>query len=104
MPAHFELDPDYANIVVTCPMPGKEDLPSQTLEQFMQTEVGQRIIGEALKNADTLQDSGIDKETAIAIALGPAAVKDDEGMLVRLPREEDTSSSIEPETPKKKLN
>lgn len=72
-------------------MPGHEDLPPERLGDFMQTDVGRKVLGEALGNVDILLDAGMKEEQAITIALGSAAVRDDEGKLMRSPSVEGAS-------------
>ncbi len=69
----------YGNYLVQCPMPGMQDLPPERLGDFMQTEVGKKVLGQALENVDFLIQAGIDEERAVTIALGPAAVHDEAG-------------------------
>lgn len=98
------FNPDFADILVRCPIPGKEDLPAQRFEDFMATEVGQRVGGKALENVVTLQKNGFEADMAFDIALGGAVVKDPESQeIVRARREEEPLTQSLPEPAKKKL-
>jgi hypothetical protein len=78
-----EVDSAYADVMVACPMPGHEADPALPLGEFMQTEVGQRVLGAAVENADRLRSMGMEPEEAIGIALGAGALKDGQGSIVR---------------------
>jgi hypothetical protein len=74
---------EYDDILIQCPMPGQEHLPPERLGDFMQTEIGQRVLGSSLENVGVLRSTGMGEEQALTIALGAAAVRDDEGKLMR---------------------
>lgn len=78
---------DYGDVLVTCPMPGMEDVKPERLGDFMQTEIGKRVLGPSLENVEVLRNAGMGEEQALTIALGAAAVRDDEGQLMRRPAE-----------------
>lgn len=78
-----ELSAQYGDILVSCPMPGQEHLQAERLGDFVQTEVGQRVLGPALGNVKILLDTGMGEDQALTIALGPAIVRDDEGQIRR---------------------
>jgi hypothetical protein len=90
------------DILVRCPMPGKEGLEPERLGDFMQTEVGQRVLGQALENVAVLVESGMDEEQAATIALGPAALHDEDGRLMRAPQPEAAIFIEQPSESKKK--
>ncbi|HEX5797663.1 MAG TPA: hypothetical protein VFX86_04725 [Candidatus Saccharimonadales bacterium] len=79
----MEIDSAYADVMVACPMPGREDEAAQPLGKFIQTEIGQRVLGDSIENVERLRATGMDTEQAVSIALGAAVVKDDAGEIVR---------------------
>ncbi len=101
----LEINPAYANVLISCPAPGHENEPAQELGVFAKTEIGAKVLGPSLANVKILLQTGMDEEQALAIALGPAAVVSDEGKLVRAPKE-DTVAQLETDdslNPKKKV-
>ncbi|MDB5181740.1 MAG: hypothetical protein JWP13_503 [Candidatus Saccharibacteria bacterium] len=73
-------------------MPGMEDVAPERLDTFMQTEIGQRVLGPSLDNVEVLLEAGMGEEQALTIALGAAAVRDDEGRIMRTPPQEANAS------------
>lgn len=80
-----ELAAKYGDILVQCPMPGQEHLPPERLGVFLETEVGQKVLGGALANVGVLLETGMGEDQAITIALGPALVRDEVGDIMRAP-------------------
>lgn len=101
-----KLQDMYADVMVRCPMPGQEHLPAERLGDFIATEVGQKVLGEAFATMAELTDNGIDPDKAATIVLKFAAVKDENGDLLRAPKPEEaelaTAGHIEAESSKKK--
>lgn len=83
----MEID-KYADVLVSCPVPGAADGQQMTLGEFAATEQGQQFLAPALENIKILEQSGIPEEKAFVIALGGAAVTSAEGELVRKPTSE----------------
>lgn len=81
-----ELAAKYGDVLIQCPVPGQEHLPPERLGDFIQTEVGQRVLGESLANVQVLTATGMGEEQALTIALGPAAVRDETGAILRDPK------------------
>lgn len=73
----------FGNVMVQCPMPGQEHQPAQRLDEFMQTEVGARVLGPSLANVEIMTNAGMETEQAVTIALGAAVVRDEEGTMMR---------------------
>jgi hypothetical protein len=74
------LDPDWANAMVKCPWPGQEHQEERPLGEFMQTEVGERVLAPYLETAKLLvNNAGMDKFDALKQALPGAIVTDEEG-------------------------
>lgn len=85
---------EFGDVLIRCPMPGREHLGAERLGDFIQTEVGQRVLGDVFENVNTLLEAGIDEEKALMIALGAAAVRDDKGKLKRKPIEGSSVASV----------
>lgn len=85
---------EFGDVLIRCPMPGQEHLEAERLDDFMRTEVGQRVLGGALESVKTLLEAGMGEEQALTIALGAAAVRDDEGKLMRRPIERTSESPV----------
>jgi hypothetical protein len=85
--ANVAVNPEYADILIKCPVPEHADQLAQPLGEFMQTERGQRVLGESLENAAAMVEGGMDPNTAIRFALGSAAMKDEAGELLRATQE-----------------
>lgn len=83
----------YGDYLVQCPMPGKEGLQPERLSDFMQTEVGKRVLGQALDNVELLLEAGMDEEKAVTIALGPAAVRDESGKIMKAEPQEEVATA-----------
>lgn len=75
----------YSDILVACPMPGQEAVQPERIGDFLQTEIGQRVLGPALANVEILLENGMSEDQALSIALGPALVRDEEGQFMRQP-------------------
>lgn len=79
---------EFADVLIRCPIPGNEHLEAERLEDFLQTEIGQRVLGASLENIKILREAGMGEEQALTIALGAAAVRDEDGKLMRRSAEE----------------
>lgn len=64
-------------------MPGKESLPPERLGDFLASDVGQRVLGSSMENVDTLVKAGMSEDQALSIALGAAAVREEDGTIMR---------------------
>ena len=73
----------YGDILVSCPMPGQEHLAPERLDSFIQTEIGQRVLGQSVENIELLVQGGMKEEQAVSIALGAAVVRDESGNFMR---------------------
>lgn len=85
---NMELPPELANVMVSCPWPGANAPDAMRFVDFLQTEQGQKFGPDFVSNALELESAGIDREKAIGMALGPAAIKDELGNLLRAPEPE----------------
>ncbi|MDB5164572.1 MAG: hypothetical protein JWL89_198 [Candidatus Saccharibacteria bacterium] len=95
------IHPDYADILVACPMPGQEDQAPITLGEFAETERGQKYAAGIIETSELYEKAaGLSKEAAMRKALGGAAVTNESGELMRKPQEEQAIS--QPQTPEAK--
>ena len=80
-----ELAAKYGDVLIKCPMPEQANLAPERLGDFIQTEVGKRVLGDSLGNVQVLLDTGMGEEQALTIALGAVLVRDEEGRMLRAP-------------------
>lgn len=73
----------YSDILIRCPMPNNSHVEPQRLGDFMRTELGQSILGSSIENIEALKQAGLGEEQALTIALGAAAVRDENGTIMR---------------------
>lgn len=96
------LQPQIADILVQCPIDAHRGESPQRLGDFLQTEVGQRVLTPLIENVDELRNIGIEEEKAISMAFAGVAVRDEHGAIARTaPIEKELASA--PPQPKKKL-
>ena len=95
----FSLSPEDLRIVVDCPyclLDGTEPNPDHAgaLGTFIQSnaEIGQKVLAPFIENAQILQESGIEPNEVIELALGHAAVRDKNGEFVRVSPDELTEA------------
>jgi len=74
---------NYMDIMVRCPIDGQQAQEAMMLADFLETEVGQRVGGQALETADLLEKSGLNPEEAVLRAFMGAVVTTPEGKIVR---------------------
>lgn len=87
-PAITEEAAEIADIMVQCPMSEHRGEGPQRIGDFIQTEVGQRVLGPVIENYGELKSMGLNAEKAADMAFAVVAVKDDDGSLVRAAQEE----------------
>lgn len=87
-PVLTEGTDEVADIMVQCPMPEHRGDGPQRMGDFIQTEVGKRVLGPVIENYGQLKDMGIDREKAASMAFAGFAVKDEQGNLVKAVQEE----------------
>lgn len=78
-----EILEKFGDVMIGCPMPGQEHQKPQRLDEFAQTDRGQKYLGERFSHFVTLEEAGIGVEQAFTITLGDALVRDDAGEVVR---------------------
>lgn len=76
----------YENILVKCPFDAGKDLGEMTVGQFIQEmpEVAEQVVGDSIKTALRLEQSGMSSIEAANMAFAPFAVRDEEtGQVLR---------------------